>query len=51
MLNQKCITHAMFYEDSLQPYSTTGGGGGREVTFILLDGELGSKVSSQNRHC
>lgn len=51
MLNQKCIT-GMFYEDSLQPYSTTGGGGGRgEFTFILLDRELGSKVSSQNRHC
>lgn len=23
----------------------------KKVTFILLDMELGSKVSSQNRHC
>ena len=52
MLNQRCIT-GIFYEDSLQPYKAppNWGGGGVEFTFILLDRELGSKVSSQNRHC
>lgn len=51
MLNQRCIT-GIFYEDSLQPYKAPPNwGGGVEFTFILLDRELGSKVSSQNRHC